>query len=183
MGCPGCGVENPPGSAFCKECGLALGAEEPGQIPPGATPPSLASPGGPPHQAPPGASAYQAPPQAAYQAPPGVPHPYVVQVPLVPQPVYQPLVVAAQPVYAGPRSEGLCVAGMVLGIVGLALFWIPFLPLPCGILGIILGGIGIRNVQLNPDRVTGAGMGVAGLVTGILAVIGGIIMLVVYYGG
>lgn len=84
------------------------------------------------------------------------------------------------PSYGATRTDGLCVAGMVLGIIGLVLFWIPYLAIPCGILGIILGSIGIKNVQNEPQLKTGQGMGVAGLVTGILALVGGIVMIVIY---
>ncbi|MGQ9535614.1 MAG: hypothetical protein ACUVT4_00060 [Actinomycetota bacterium] len=69
---------------------------------------------------------------------------------------------------------------MVLGIIGLVLFWIPILAIACGVMGIILGSIGIKNVQNQPHLKTGQGMGVAGLVTGILAFVGGVVMIVVY---
>ncbi|MGQ9474901.1 MAG: hypothetical protein ACUVS1_05025 [Actinomycetota bacterium] len=60
------------------------------------------------------------------------------------------------------------------------LFWIPILAIACGVMGIILGSIGIKNVQNQPHLKTGQGMGVAGLVTGILAFVGGVVMIVVY---
>lgn len=69
---------------------------------------------------------------------------------------------------------------MVLGIIGLVLFWIPILAITCGIMGIILGSIGIKNVKDQPHLKTGQGMGVAGLVTGILAFVGGVVMIIVY---
>lgn len=206
MECPGCGVKNPAGSTLCKECGGPLTASEARQsltsVPPpvhpeGALQAPTVEPGyqvpregpaeqdtrGAPvygmkaeawtHHGPPGTAAYPPLPSATYQQAP--------QAPMAAPPVYQPVVLATRPVYMGPRSDGLCIAGMVLGIVGLVFFWIPFLPLPCGILGVVFGGIGMRNVQQKPGELTGGGMGVAGIVTGILAVIGGIIMLAVYF--
>ena len=67
-----------------------------------------------------------------------------------------------------------------MGIIGLVFFWFPIIGLTCGVLGIILGAVGMRVVQQNPTMKTGYGMGVAGLVTGCLAVIVGIIMIIVY---
>ncbi|MGQ9757016.1 MAG: hypothetical protein ACUVRX_02490 [Actinomycetota bacterium] len=74
----------------------------------------------------------------------------------------------------------MCVAGMVLGIIGLVLFWIPILAIACGVMGIILGSIGIKNVQNQPHLKTGQGMGVAGLVTGVLACVGGVVVIAAF---
>jgi len=69
---------------------------------------------------------------------------------------------------------------MVLGVMGLTLFWIPFLSVPCGILGIVLGSIGIKNVQGEPENRTGQVLGVVGVVTGTLAVLAGTAMFILY---
>ncbi len=98
----------------------------------------------------------------------------------MPFPPPKPQAYPYYPGYAPARSDGLCIAGMVLGIIGMVLFWIPFLAIPCGLLGIILGSVGINNVRKEPQIRTGMGMGVAGLVTGILAFTGGVAMLFLY---
>lgn len=54
------------------------------------------------------------------------------------------------PTAALPTTDGLSTAGMVLGIIGISLVWIPFLgvvALPLGILAVIFGGIGFYKVQ------------------------------------
>jgi uncharacterized protein DUF4190 len=69
-----------------------------------------------------------------------------------PQIVYQ----VAQPV-AQP-SNGMAIASLVLGILGV---FIPFL----GVLALIFGGVGLSKAN---DGASGKGMAIAGLVLGIL---------------
>lgn len=69
---------------------------------------------------------------------------------------------------------------MVLGIMGLMLFWIPFLAVPCGILGIVLGSIGIKNVQGEPRNRASQVLGVVGVVTGTTALLAGTAMFILY---
>ena len=96
---------------------------------------------------------------------------------------YQAFYAPAQFVLQVQSTDGLCVAGMVLGIVGLVLFLAFYISIPCGILAIIFGALGIKRVQAEPTARKGSGMGVAGLVTGILAVIGGLTMLILLIAG
>jgi len=65
-------------------------------------------------------------------------------------------------------SNGLGIAGFVLGLLGLAFFWFPFVGLALAILGVILSAVAIAN-----GRKSGAGTGlaVAGLVLGVMAVL------------
>lgn len=72
-----------------------------------------------------------------------------------------------------PKTNGLAIAALVLGIIGLLLCWIPFLGLGLGVVAIILGLLGLRR------RPAGKGMSIAGLVLGALAVVGGILILIV----
>ncbi len=64
-------------------------------------------------------------------------------------------------------TSGMSVTAMVLGIIGLVFVWAPFIGLVCSILGIIFGAIGISQTRKNPN-LSGRGMAVAGLVTGII---------------
>lgn len=60
------------------------------------------------------------------------------------------------------ENKGFSIASMVLGIISIVLFCIWYLSIPCAILAIIFGIVGMKK---------GAkGMAVAGLVLGIIAV-------------
>ena len=59
------------------------------------------------------------------------------------------------------ESKGLSIASMVLGIISVVLFCIWYISIPCAILAIIFGIIGMKK--------GGRGMGIAGLVLGIVA--------------
>ena len=62
-----------------------------------------------------------------------------------------------------PEGNGLAVSGMVLGIIGVALNWIPFLPYALGALAIIFGAVGIQK----PIK---KGMAKAGIILGIVSI-------------
>lgn len=65
-------------------------------------------------------------------------------------------------VYAqSPPGSGLAVASLVLGIVGLVLFWVPFIPYPLAILAIIFGAFRVKG-KVNK------GFAITGIVTGII---------------
>jgi hypothetical protein len=69
---------------------------------------------------------------------------------------------------AAPQQEGngLAVAGMVLGILALVLFWFPFVNFILALLSIIFGAIGMSKGK----RVgKGRGMGIAGLICGVIS--------------
>lgn len=79
-------------------------------------------------------------------------------------------------------SNGLAVAGFVLGLLGLLMSWIPLV----NILGIILGLIGavLAAVGLAKSKKANAGKGlaIAGLVLSVLAVIAAIVVNVAFVG-
>ena len=124
------------------------------------------------------------PDQANPPYPPSAPVPqqpwgtqqYPVQ-PYAPQPVY-----VAQPyaAYQPLATSGMAVAGMVVGIVALVLFWVPFVDLVLGFLAIGLSWGGM--VQADRPGYTGKGMGIAGLVCGIIAVIPAVIVMLFFFG-
>ncbi len=62
-----------------------------------------------------------------------------------------------------PRKKGLCIASMILGIVALVLFCIWYISIPCGILAIIFGALGVKTMD--------KGMAVAGIVTGAIGLV------------
>ena len=80
----------------------------------------------------------------------------------------------------GPRpTSGECVAGMVLGIVALVFSFIPFVGF-VGIIGLILSVVGMRRAR-NENR-AGYGMGVAGLVCSIIALVPAVLTLIFVLG-
>lgn len=60
------------------------------------------------------------------------------------------------------ESKGLSIASMVLGIISVVLFCYAYISIPCAILAIIFGIIGMKK--------GGKGMGIAGFVLGIIAI-------------
>jgi uncharacterized protein DUF4190 len=81
-----------------------------------------------------------------------------------PQASYQPVNAAGQqfmytyvPVQVNDPGRGQAIAGMILGIIGLCLFWYPVFGLPLGIIGLILSIVGRKST-------TGRGMATAGIV-------------------
>ncbi|NUP46729.1 MAG: DUF4190 domain-containing protein, partial [Catenulispora sp.] len=88
-----------------------------------------------------------------------------------PQPGYGPP--GYPPPYYGPpmmvqRTNGNAVAGMVLGIISLVLFWAWFLGPVLAVLGIIFSGVGIS--QCGRQNQEGKGMAVAGLVCSLISI-------------
>lgn len=130
---------------------------------------------------------YQPDRQLPVPAEPGYPpsapqyavQPYVSQ----PYPAYGPQpVYGAQPygAYQPLTTSGMAVAGMVVGIIALVTFWVPFVDLLLGFLAIGLSWAGM--VQAGRPGYTGKGMGIAGLICGILAVIPALIVMLFFFG-
>jgi hypothetical protein len=112
------------------------------------------------------AGTWEGDPTARYQATPvAAAYPQFV----VPMPAYapagylHPVAVIPQPSY----SNGLGTTGMILGIIGLVLFWLPWFGFLLGLLGTVFGGIGIGKA--NKGEANNKGTAVAGLVTGLIA--------------
>jgi hypothetical protein len=82
--------------------------------------------------------------------------------------------------YGAPRSNGVAIAALVCGILALVISWIPGINLASFVLGIaavICGILGIRNARIPGLR--GRGMAIAGLVTGLLALV---VTVLIYVG-
>ena len=60
-------------------------------------------------------------------------------------------------------KKGFCIASLVLGIVTLIFFCIWYISIPCGILSIVFGIIGLKSVN--------RGMAIAGLITGSIGLV------------
>jgi len=83
---------------------------------------------------------------------------------------YQPPQPSQQPPQ-GKQYGGLAIAGMVIGIVSLFIWWIPFIGLVLTIVGLILSGFGMKSDN--------RGMAIAGLVTNILGLIGSLFWVLI----
>lgn len=65
------------------------------------------------------------------------------------------------------KTDGLAVAGLVTGIVGLF-----FLGIILGTLAIVFSAIALKRIRREPETRTGRGLAIAGLVLGIVGVVG-----------
>lgn len=102
--------------------------------------------------------------QIGYNANPYTTNPYNTNSYEQPSVSYQPvnaygqqLVYTYVPVQVNEPGRGQAIAGMILGIIGLCLFWYPIFSFPLSIVGLILSILGRRSV-------TRKGMATAGIV-------------------
>jgi Domain of unknown function (DUF4190) len=65
-------------------------------------------------------------------------------------------------------SNGMGVTGLVTGIIGACLAWLPGIGFILGVLGIVFGSIGWHYAK--QGRATNKGMAIAGVILGVLAV-------------
>ena len=66
----------------------------------------------------------------------------------------------------GPTRQGLAIAALVCGIVGLLGFCTGGLAVPAGIVGLILGIVALVKIKRKPAVYRGRGMAIAGICTG-----------------
>lgn len=71
---------------------------------------------------------------------------------------------------ARPRTSGLAIASMILGILSLVFCWLPyFIGVMMSVLAIIFGGVAMGQTSRDPT-LGGRGMAIAGLVCGIVSI-------------
>lgn len=152
--CTHCGTES--GGKFCPICGNTMpDLATPSPATEEASPAPVTQPTAPMCEAPaqpvepPTAPAYVPPASLQPAAPPPVympPQPPAYNVP--PSTTYVP---PYAPTYTPPAApapaqhKGLCVAGLVMGAVGLAFFWIPIIGMIIAIPGLILAVVGFAK--------------------------------------
>lgn len=152
--CAGCGAQNIDEAAFCTNCGYAFAPREEQPAPSplsGAYPP----PEGYPPQAPP-----------VYGPPAG----YPAQAPL---PGYQ------QPLYVQPvavKPNGKATASLITGIIGMLVF-----PIVFSVLAVVLGTAARNEIKASGGWQTGEGSAIAGIVLGIIGLVGWVIALIIIY--
>jgi hypothetical protein len=68
-----------------------------------------------------------------------------------------------------PATNGVGVAGGVVGIVAVVLFWFPFIGAILGIIAVSLGGVGLQRAKQMGG--SSKGMSVTGIVCGSVALV------------
>ena len=97
--------------------------------------------------------------------------------PVQQQPAYQQPVYGAVPGVPGPKTNGMAVASLVLGIVSwIPFLWIGFIP------GLILGFVGKSQIDRSGGEQGGGGLAVAGIVLGLIgsAILGLFVLLFIF---
>ena len=99
-----------------------------------------------------------------------------------PSPMYQgqPQQYPAMTPYGAPQQrddKGFGITGLVTGIVGLALSWVPILNMVLGVVATTFGGLALHKVQKGTAR--NRGFAIAGLTMGIITIGIAILFLVV----
>ena len=157
--CPSCGKQNDEGDRVCVHCGHPL--DTTGE-----------SGGGPSTTASPSISGAQSHVTANAQTEPieRVPPPFNAP----PPPSPTPGVLAPPYLFATPASNGLATAAMVLGILGVVLFWVPLIGFGLAILALVFGAIGVSKANMGSG---GKGQAVAGMVLGAIGVLLPILVL------
>lgn len=78
-----------------------------------------------------------------------------------------------------PRTNGFAVTGLILGIISLVISFCCCGGLPLNLLGLLFSGIGLAQINRQPDVYTGKGVAIAGLVISALSLLLGIGVMIV----
>lgn len=163
--CSSCGRQNEAGAVFCSNCGAQLGNSQ------------ASVDGASPYGNNFNQSAPNYGPEPNYTQNPGyTPNPsYTPNQGYAPNAgaPYQNMNMGAQ-----PRTSGVGIAAMVLGIVGIV-FSILFFPVGmiCAVLGLILGIVARSQITNSHGTIGGSGLAVAGIALGAVALIISIFMM------
>lgn len=114
------------------------------------------------------------PTNSGFQSPPEQPAPAQPAAPPPPLPPTQPPTQVVYNVTQAPPSNGLAVAALVLGIIGLILFFSVWGGIILGALAIVFGALGRANAKKGAAN---GGLATAGLVLGIVAVVASFLFL------
>ncbi|HUB93368.1 MAG TPA: zinc-ribbon domain-containing protein [Verrucomicrobiae bacterium] len=155
MPCPNCHQPLTPGATFCGNCGFKLdtvpvnpSTPQAATPTPSSTPaavpsvsPTVITPQQPPQPATPTEPSAVTPPQFSQFSPSPVPTD-----PLTENAPFTPPQMANVPIGKPPTGHGrLAIAALVIGIVGIVCFWIPFLDAILGIVAIVFGVVSLRS--------------------------------------
>lgn len=78
---------------------------------------------------------------------------------------------------AGPKTSGLAIAGLIVGVLGLCTFGLG------GIVGLVLSIVAIRKIGRSAGGVGGRGLAVAGLIVSISTILIGLVLAAAIGGG
>ncbi len=120
------------------------------------------------------ATAFPPPPGDGSQPP--AQYPGQQQYPQAPQGQYAPAPGYGQPQYGPPagKSNGMAIGALVLGILALITVWLPPLAIVFALVALVLGFLGMRKVP----EVGGRGLALGGIITGGLALLASIVLLI-----
>ena len=184
--CPQCGTENADDSQFCISCGKELSASRDegtgpvGQLPDG--PMIVGGPveqptGGEPEPEPPAAQIPEPPPLGPGAPPPSLPGQTLP--PVMPPQSITPPTLAPPPMPGAmpytPQKSQLGLISMILGIVSIVLncgCW--FIAWAVGVVAIVLG------VMAKRDRTADQGMATAGIITGAIGILLGLLVILFF---
>lgn len=76
------------------------------------------------------------------------------------------------------KTSGKAIAALVLGIVSVCIA--VYLGLICGIIGLVLGIMGMKEIDRNPQTMKGKGMAIAGIVLGAVGILLQVIFLLIF---
>jgi hypothetical protein len=74
-------------------------------------------------------------------------------------------------------SNGLAIAGLVLGILSVVLFWLPIIDQVFAVLGLIFSLVGWSRAKSNAAQGTGRGAAIGGTILSVLGLLMGVAML------
>lgn len=77
------------------------------------------------------------------------------------------------------QKKGLAIAGMVLGILTIILFFTGLFAIICAIVGIVLSIIALKKANKEPKDYGGKGMALAGIICGAIGLLLAIIVLII----
>jgi Domain of unknown function (DUF4190) len=111
--------------------------------------------------------------------PPATPYPQPYP-PAYPPPYGQPYIQPYGPGYAAPTTNGMAVASLVCGIVGLVGWLGCFFGAVASIPGLVLGIVGLQQVNRSNGMQKGRGLAIAGIVTSALAIVVTVAILILF---